>query len=228
MPLAASAYNFLPTTLEFASWPKYCQARYVETAIGRTTEFAPKVSQAERRAAEASIGSDSYDPAHHHCAGLALLARARLERDPQARGHLLRRAREESSYTLRGITPARPLFSSVNTNLARVEQALGNVVGAQWFYEGTIQAKPKDPQAYIGLAILYKDTKRLDLARETLEKGLIAVEDNGIEIHYNLGLICLELKDTECAQSHARVAYEKGYPLPGLKRKLAERGLWTE
>jgi tetratricopeptide (TPR) repeat protein len=227
-PFAASAYNFMPTSMEFTSWPKYCQARYVETVIGRGTEYAARVSEAERRVAEASIGSDTYSPVHHHCAGLALVARAKLEPDPTARKRLLKRAIEESGYTLRGVTPASPLYASINANLARAEQGLGNIPAAEGYYERTIAAKPADSQSYIGLAILYKETKRLDLARSTLEKGLTSIEGEGIELHYTLGLMCLELKDTACAQEHARVAYEKGYPLPGLKRKLAERGLWTE
>lgn len=225
IPSVSWSYDFVPTSLEFAAWPKYCQARYVETMIGRSSEFTVAVPPAARRAAEASIGSDTYAPVHHHCAGLAYLARAKIERDPRARKHMLIRARDESNYTLRSVKPSSPLFTSIHANLARVEQALGNIEGAEEYYNRAMQALPLDPLPYIGLAILQRDTKRLSLARETLEKGLAATEGKSLEIHYNLGLICFELKDNDCAQQHAQVAYDGGYPLPGLKRKLAERGL---
>lgn len=224
-PSVSWCYDFVPTNLEFASWPKYCQARYVETMIGRTSKFTADVSPAERRAAEASIGSATYNPVHHHCAGILWLSRAKLEQSPQARKHMLIRARDESSYTLQGVTTSSPLYTSINANLARVEQALGNIAAAEGYYDRAMQAQPTDPLPYVGLAILQRDTKRLELSRATLEKGLGATEGKSLEIHYNLGLICLELKDTDCAQQHARAAYDGGYPLPGLKRKLAERGL---
>jgi tetratricopeptide (TPR) repeat protein len=227
-PSASWAYDFIPTMSEFASWPKYCQARYVGTGIGSRGEFTSKVTPAEKRIAEASIGAETFLHVHHHCAGLAWLARARLEGDPQKRKHMLNRAISESMYTLRNVTPASPLYTSILANLARTEQAQGNIPGAENYYDMALKANPTDPKTYVGLALLYRDTKRMQLARETLDKGLTATDNKSIEIHYSLGLICLELKDKDCAVEHARVAYSAGYPLPGLRDKLSKSGLWTE
>ena len=44
------------------------------------------------------------------------------------------------------------------------------------------------------------------------------------EIHYFLGLAYLNLKDLDLASEHARRAYDLGYPLPGLRNKLAAAG----
>lgn len=228
MPLASWGYDFVPTALEYASWPKYCQAKYLETNIGRRSEFTNRVSFAERRAAEASIGAATYLHVHHHCAGLTWLTRAKLEANPQVRTHMLNRARDESGYTLRNVTPASPLYSSICANLARTEQAQGKIPVAEGYYDSAQKANPSDPQPYVGLALLYRDTKRAGLARETLMKGLAATEGKAIEIHYTLGLICLELKDQACAVEHARTAYDGGYPLPGLRDKLAKLGLWEQ
>ena len=228
MPVASWSYDFVPTALEYASWPKYCQAKYLETNIGRRSEFMNRVSFGERRAAEASIGAATYLHVHHHCAGLAWLARAKLEGNPQVRTHMLNRARDESMYTLRNVDTTSPLYSSICANLARTEQAQGKIPVAEGYYDSAMKANPTDPQPYVGLALLYRDTKRLEPAREVLLNGLTATEGKAIEIHYTLGLICLELKDQPCAVEHARTAYEGGYPLPGLRDKLAKLGLWEQ
>jgi tetratricopeptide (TPR) repeat protein len=228
MPAASWAYDFVPTGLEFTSWPRYCQARYSETNIARQSGFYNRVPPGERRAAEASIGAETYLHVHHHCAGLAWLARAKLEGNPQVRTHMLNRARDESGYTLRNVTPASSLFTAINTNLARVAQAQGKIPLAEEYLNDAIKARPTDPLAYIGLALLYRDTKRLAAARQILETGMTATGSKSVELHYNLGVMCLELKDETCAVEHAQVAYADGYPLPGLKNKLIKQGLWRD
>ncbi len=228
LPSRLWAFDFVPTPAEFAAWPHYCKARYVETNIGRTGEFATMVPRAARLSSEAAIGPLTFVHIHHYCAGMSFLARARVEANPQARDQALRRALQESSYTFRHIPPDSLMYSSVAANLAAIEMALGNIDVATQYLTGAKNAKPSDPQPYIGLAILYRDTKRLPLAREVLEEGLRATNEESVEIHYNLGLICFELKDNDCAVRHARVAYAAGYPLPGLKRKLAASGLWQD
>lgn len=226
LPSRLWAFNFVPTPAEFAAWPHYCKARYVETSIGRTTEYAATVPRAARLSSEAAIGPLTYVHIHHYCAGMAILARARLEANPRLREQTLHQALQESSYTFRHIPPDSLMYSSVAANLATIEMARGNIEVATKYLTSAKDAKPSDPQPYIGLAILYRDTKRLPLAREALEEGLRATNGESAEVHYNLGLICFELKDNDCAVRHAHLAYDAGYPLPGLKRKLAASGLW--
>lgn len=59
-------------------------------------------------------------------------------------------------------------------------------------------------------AALYEDVVRLD--------------PTSLDAHYNLGLVYLAQRKFEKAREHAVVAYEGGYPLPGLRRKLASAG----
>lgn len=47
-------------------------------------------------------------------------------------------------------------------------------------------------------------------------------------IHYNTGLAYLKKKDYANARRHAKAAYDKGFPLPGLKNKLVEAGQWEQ
>lgn len=228
VPATSWGFDFVPTATEFAVWPKYCQARYVESNIGGRSEFASLVSMAERRAAEANVGSDTYLSLHHHCAGLAWLNRAKAEPDPQRRRYMLNQARAESGYTLRHLQPSSPLYSSVLLNLAQVEVVAGNIAEAENYFDRSLQANPRDPQIYMARSVLYWQTNRMQQAREVLEDGLAATGGSSIDIHYNLGLVCLKLSDESCAVEHARAAYDAGYPLPGLKNQLRQRGLWHE
>lgn len=47
-------------------------------------------------------------------------------------------------------------------------------------------------------------------------------------INYNLGLVYFARKDYAAAMRHARVAYDLGFPLPGLKNKLTKAGKWEQ
>ena len=66
---------------------------------------------------------------------------------------------------------------------------------------------------------------------EDAEKSyLVAIEmvPDAPEPHYNLGLLYLSSKNYPLARVHAERAYALGYPMPGLRDKLAELGEWTE
>lgn len=67
--------------------------------------------------------------------------------------------------------------------------------------------------------------QELDRARDAFLAAL-AVDDQSLESHYNLGLVYFEMQDYESARAHARRAYAAGYPLPGLMNKLKKKGLW--
>ena len=54
--------------------------------------------------------------------------------------------------------------------------------------------------------------------------GFKASDGASAEINYNLGLILLELGDLDGAARHAELAYDLGYPLPGLRAKLQRLG----
>jgi tetratricopeptide (TPR) repeat protein len=52
----------------------------------------------------------------------------------------------------------------------------------------------------------------------------LAINPASADAHYNLGLIYLEMSQFDKAREHARIAYAAGYPLPGLRKKLAQAG----
>lgn len=225
---SASAYQFEPTEVEFSAWPSYCRARYVTTTIGQNSIYAQRMDRSAQATEEAVIGQQTFLHIHHYCAGLAHFARARLEPDPKQRKFRLDEARSEMLYSLRNDPGNGPLQSTMVVNLAIVERERGDLPAARRLLEDAIRLAPSDPKPYLGLAIVLRGDKMLAEARSVLEQGLAAAGDEAVELHYNLGLICIELADFDCALRHAQVAYAEGYPFPGLKNRLADRGLWPK
>jgi tetratricopeptide (TPR) repeat protein len=60
--------------------------------------------------------------------------------------------------------------------------------------------------------------KQLELAREKAR--------DDANLSYNLGLAYFDLKDYALAREYAKRAYELGFPLEGLKKKLQQAGQW--
>jgi len=48
---------------------------------------------------------------------------------------------------------------------------------------------------------------------------------NSAELDYNMGLAYVEIEEFDKAREHARRAYDAGYPLPGLRNRLARNGV---
>ena len=48
------------------------------------------------------------------------------------------------------------------------------------------------------------------------------------QIQYNMALLLVDMKDFEKARYYADSVYARGYPLPGLKRRLTAAGYWDE
>jgi tetratricopeptide (TPR) repeat protein len=62
-----------------------------------------------------------------------------------------------------------------------------------------------------------------DRAISSYEDAL-TLDPDASDAHYNLGLVYLEMKQYDKAREHAQAAYAAGYPLTGLKNRLAKAG----
>jgi tetratricopeptide (TPR) repeat protein len=227
-PLPALAYQFTPTAGEWASWPTYCKARYVTTNVGGASEFSGTLSAAEIETQRSRLGPDTFDHIHHYCAGLIYYQRSRVEPNKDKREQLLREANGEGMYTYQRVPPDCAVCGEVSYTMSKIQKGLGDQKRAMEFLTTAIERNPKDPRGYSALAITLRDAKRLTEAREALERGNQVLGGASAEIHYNLGLICIELGDMPAAVEHAQRAYELNYPLPGLREKLRRLGHWQE
>lgn len=226
IPQSVSAYAFVPTELEWMAWPQYCKARYVTTDIGERQKWSKDLSRAAIETQRSLIGPPSFIHVHHYCAGLAWMMRARLEGNADRRKLLLGSANSEVSYTFERIPKTSPIYATVSISLAQIYKDLGKSEDAIEYIQQAIDANPADYRPYVGLALLYRDMKRLDMARDTLLTGDKESGGQSSEIHYNLGLLYFELKEMDNAVAYAKKAYEEQYPLPGLQEKLKRAGHW--
>ena len=226
MPQVGHAYSFIPSDFEWASWPEYCHARYVTTEIGQSTKWARQYSESLIATERRRVGEPTFLHLHHYCAGLAWLSRAKIEAQPKLKESYLGQANTEITYTFERMPESSPVYPTVAVNMARVINEQGQPEEAVAVIERALDSHPQDPRPYIGLSVLYRDLKRLDLARDALLKGDTAVGGKSAEIHYTLGLVYFELNDFDRSVEYAQKAYAKNYPLPGLQDKLRRSGHW--
>lgn len=95
-----------------------------------------------------------------------------------------------------------------------------------YLYRATVFA-PEDAIAkgLYGVYLLKAGKRKQALEQLTTANELRPDDRN---IHYNLGLLYFDDKDYDKAKQHAKRAYELGFPLEGLKKKLKTAGAWDE
>jgi Flp pilus assembly protein TadD len=96
------------------------------------------------------------------------------------------------------------------------------------------------PECYFDRALRFKSTdstvhmiygyylSKSGKPQEALQRYARALElsPDSAEAHYNVGLLYTDRKEYARAREHAKRAYELGFPLPGLRRKLERAGEW--
>ena len=92
--------------------------------------------------------------------------------------------------------------------------------GADCLFVRANEVYPNNAETLLVWAIHQFRNKRFNAAKQILERA-VAIAPDYVEAHYNLGLVYVELNDAENATKHATIAYDAGYPLMGLKNKLA-------
>jgi tetratricopeptide (TPR) repeat protein len=132
-------------------------------------------------------------------------------------------------YTLNAIPNHPRALRSMSEYFRRsyVRAAKEMRMGLDCWFDRAIAYRPDDPV----VRLLYADDLITRGKREEAAKHLRVAEQHAGEsalVHYNLGLVYLDLKDYQRSQEHAHKAYELGAPLPGLRNKLTEAGKWRE
>jgi tetratricopeptide (TPR) repeat protein len=225
---AALAFNFTPTEAEWTAWPDYCKARYVTTIFGGKSAFASAYPRSQAAVWSSRLGEVTFTDIHHYCAALATVSRARAERDAHRKQEYWRYALQNALYTFNQSPTSSPIYPQMAGTIATIQTAMGQPDEAVNTVKGAITAQPNQAAPYVILALLYRDQGKKKDALDTLTQANTVTEGQSAEVLYNLGLVELELGDTQSATAHARQAYALGYPLPGLKKKLQAAGAWSD
>lgn len=218
---SANAYTFKPTDEEFESWSLKCKALYLSTQVGARSRFLDRVPQSivnrERRAADL-IHSGGW----HYCAGLIYLRRAKREVvDDVKRAAILDKALAEVIFSASDVSRDSYEFLEMNVTLGNVYKEMEDYQNAEAVYDRVIQQKPSYLPAYAAKSLMFRKQGELDKAVAILEAIPVDVREASAEVNYFLGLFTFELGQFEKAKQYAKIAYDLGYPLPGLKNKLA-------
>lgn len=137
------------------------------------------------------------------------------------RGGNYRQAHKNLDHILRYI-PNHPRALERYSKLA-IER--GKPGSALQYLDFAVRFSPDTVSTYIVYGIHRYRMKDYGKAAARFRQALDRAPDNA-EAHYNLGLTLVELGAFAEAREHARKAYDLGYPLPGLKRRLERNGHW--
>jgi tetratricopeptide (TPR) repeat protein len=132
-------------------------------------------------------------------------------------------------YTLRAI-PNHHVALNTLTNLAlryRTVQVEGMHYPVECWFNRALRFTPDDPAVYATYGSYLYSLGKTDRAVGLFQQGAALDPDNAT-LNYNLGLVYLKRHDYQLARAHAKKAYAAGFPLPGLKNKLAEAGQWND
>lgn len=149
-------------------------------------------------------------------------------------GSSLYMAAGEFNYTLRAI-PNHPyaLYAMIELEMTarqfvettKTQKSDLKIVPPECYLQRALVFRPKQAHIYLLFGLyLHKlglKEKALKYYRQSLE-----LEPKNAETHYNIGLLYFDAKDYSNSKIHARQAYQLGYPLPGLRKKLAGVGQW--
>jgi tetratricopeptide (TPR) repeat protein len=95
--------------------------------------------------------------------------------------------------------------------------------GARCSLDWARQFAPDDATVFVYGGNYFWKAKEVERARAWYERA-IQLAPESAEAHYNYGLFFLDQGNLEAAAKHARAAYDIGFPLPGLREKLARAG----
>ena len=221
--------KFVPTETEWAVWPQLCRARYIDIPLGRSTQYANRLSSQEISAVEAMYSVQTFESIHHYCFALGYFMRAREQAsnlNSPDYSFLLRQVIEESQYTIERMDLREPVAVDVAYLKARAHALMDQFEIGEKVLETVIQAQPTMPSGYVALSLLYRANDFDRKAIETLDLAMERVAVPSSELYYSKGLAHFDSGEFDVARSFALKAYEMGYPLPGLKRKLMARGQW--
>lgn len=115
--------------------------------------------------------------------------------------------------------PNHPEALQLASQIARMQ---GAPKSADKYYVRALQMYPDSGMTRLLYALHLHRSGRLDQAIEAYHKS-IALDPDNANAYYNLGLALLSQNKLAEAKEAADRAYGLGYPLPGLRRMLAER-----
>jgi len=220
----AFAYSYGPESeAEWAGWPEFCKVRYAASGEGQTSQLASKYPPDVIQRLQSTFG-ECFTYLHHHCGARLQLQRAKLATNPGTRNFALESAVKEDNFALSVCPVDNFFYPEIVTHLGLTFLEAKDLAKAEQQFDRAISSHPEYAGAYVAKASLLRKKGSVDAAVAVLVKGSQSTEGQSAEVENALGLAYFQQKNFEKAREHARKAYSLGYPLPGLRDKLAKAG----
>lgn len=141
----------------------------------------------------------------------------------------------ESSYLIDDLDYTLSMFPNHHralVTLVRYDRQLGGRLPqtskpypqtVECYFQRALEFRPNDGKTLQILGMYHHMNDRFQKAIDAYQRA--AKHTNSAELHYNMGLAYVELEDFDKAKEHALLAYGAGYPLPGLRNRLARNGV---
>jgi len=110
-------------------------------------------------------------------------------------------------------------------HLYQTAKKMGSPHKAEPFFRRALRLYPDEPASHTLYGIFNYEQGEPEKAAEQFRTAL-ELEPGSAEIEYNLGLALFASGQYTEAERLATQAYEAGFPLPGLKKKLKRVGHW--
>lgn len=94
---------------------------------------------------------------------------------------------------------------------------------AECYLQRAIRFSPKDPTTQMLYGMLLHRLGNKDKALE-LYQSANELDPNNVQTMYNMGLLLCDLQRYKEAKEYADIVYARGFPLPGLSRRLERAG----
>ncbi|HCU65318.1 MAG TPA: hypothetical protein DF774_06125 [Rheinheimera sp.] len=219
---SSKAFDVVLTEVEFGQLHRACQMFYASTGTGRKLGFSGRFGAEELK--QANIEAEKVGGAWHYCAGLVFLKRAQQTGDDKKQIANYQKALQEISFTARKVQPENPFYGEVQLNLARTLFFLNDFDKSSTILRNLMVVNPGYLPAYIELARQHDKKGKTQEAIAILNSADDKYKQTSADLNYFIGIYYFKTKDYEKAKQHAKVAYARGYPLPGLRRMLKEKG----
>ncbi len=102
---------------------------------------------------------------------------------------------------------------------------LGSTYTMECWFDRAIRWRPEDGVVRMVYGNYLSQTKKYNEALPQYQKAEVLLKYNA-NLYYNMGLLYVDMKNYDKAREYAKKAYERGFPLVGLKNQLQKVGKW--
>ncbi len=134
-------------------------------------------------------------------------------------------------YTLRAFpnNPRALLALARYSAMHHQEMVQGARYSTECYFDRAFRWQPDDPMPHLIYAIYLKDRgRKAEAMRQLDEAERLRGEPSNFDFDYNLGILYLDLGETDKAAVAAKRAYALGAPLPALQNRLKKAGKWQD